>query len=797
MIAPAPAYQGLCHAVLKNFYVGTSVYIKTLAFEVRRLPNPFGTTDYNIAGDGNPAWMIYDLMTNPVLGLATAPGRFDVESFKACAATLHAEGMGMSMTVDTASQADQVISDICRHIDGVLYTDPQTGLWTMKLARADYDPATLPEFTDADFQTMEDWSRGSLEQTLNEVKIQFTNGATYLADMVQAQETANYAMRGELASSTIAYLGFTKPALAQFVAMRELKGFSYPFLQMRAKANRRAWNFRVASVFKLTWPAYGVDGLVMRVISIDYGSLDDGSIEVTAIEDIFGLQFAGYAAPVESGWTNPVGDPLPPVAQRLLEAPYFMSGADRDVLTLVTRADETSTAYETWVDEGGGTSALGATNEAFTPSALLVSDTGATLVVSSSVDLDECVSIDPTGLLRGDNLLLIDDELVAWQVITDNGDGTFTLGTLIRGCLDTVSASHSAGVRVWMLSNGVGVTQDGPYADDVTLSVRNLPINPSGTCDALLVSPVTLTTASRAARPYPPGNVVVTTGTDNGLTCTWSRRSRLHAGLNYQTDGDVAEAGEGSVTVEVLVGGVVKHTTGGLATSGSGFYSVAQRLLDDLDTTKLVEFRLTPVNGAFSGAVRVTDGVLMDVGVVRFDTFAGTGPLGPEWTTVADASTTLAQYSGAFGPAGAGAGDVWACRNDVAFAPDQSSQMTLLSIGSNGAVGLIVRADPAGGAAASYFFRVGVGLVTGGVPVRNLWKVVSGAYTLLWSDATASVSGDVYVLSVVGSTLTVTCNGAPICSVTDSDIATGAPGIIVTADPAFDARATNWIGRNV
>src|SRR5690606_18651650 len=40
--------------------------------------------------------------------------------------------------------ARQFIAEICRHVDGNVFEDPATGLWTFTLNRADYDPDTIP-----------------------------------------------------------------------------------------------------------------------------------------------------------------------------------------------------------------------------------------------------------------------------------------------------------------------------------------------------------------------------------------------------------------------------------------------------------------------------------------------------------------------------------------------------------------------------------------------------------------------------------------------------------------------------
>jgi len=56
-------------------------------------PDPLGTHNHNINGAANPAWMIWDWMTNPVYGLGTPTGRFDSASLQSAAATLYTEKM--------------------------------------------------------------------------------------------------------------------------------------------------------------------------------------------------------------------------------------------------------------------------------------------------------------------------------------------------------------------------------------------------------------------------------------------------------------------------------------------------------------------------------------------------------------------------------------------------------------------------------------------------------------------------------------------------------------------------------
>ena len=152
------------------------------------------------------------------------------------------------------------------------------------------------------------------------------------------------------------------------------------------------------------------------------------------------------------------------------------------------------------------------------------------------------------------------------------------------------------------------------------MNFKLLPVNARGTLDPNLVSPVTLTTTDRTLLPLPPGNVQVNGYSwPNGatyvgdVTLTWANRIRtaqVGRALVAEDAGSVAGTIEGSITVDVLIAGTVKRTQTGM-TGTSFVYTHAQRVADDPDLSKPVQFRITPVNGSYSGTVRTTDSFLM------------------------------------------------------------------------------------------------------------------------------------------------------------------------------------------
>lgn len=463
-----PNYAGVCHFVCKQWYWGTTQYIKNVAFVMRRCPSNLGldASETNINGDANPAEMIYECLANKAFGLGFPVERVDVSSFQAAGSTLAAEGFGMSMLVDTPKQADQLIETILQHIDGVCYQDPSTGLWTLKLVRPDYDPAALPEYGPDEIAECE-YSRGSWEDTVNQVKVTYVNRATWKASTVQAQETANFAIRnGELESKTFDFSGFSNQATAQKACNRELRANSYPMGKGRIKVNRKAWQLRMGSPFLLTWPARGISRMPVRVTSIDYGSLKDGMMEMEFCEDIFKANYTAFNPPGDSGWINPITDPLPVASQMMFEAPFQMLDGAAQPRTMIAavRADSVSQGYlvmsrETLADDYRQQNDVAH----FTPGAQLGGaysrKTAALDTVGfdlTGTDLDELVSTDEAGRDRGENLLMFADtgEICAFQTVLDNGDGSFRIKDIVRGVYDTFPADHPAGTWVYFISYG-------------------------------------------------------------------------------------------------------------------------------------------------------------------------------------------------------------------------------------------------------------------------------------------------------------------------------------------------------
>lgn len=597
----SPNFRGICYVVFDTFYVGISASPRPFSFVVRRCPDPLGMgpSIANLNGDANGAFIIYDWLTSERYGLGILPARIDAGSFESAATTLATEGLGLSMLFDSQSPADQIIGEVLRHIDGVLYVDMATGLWTLKLARSDYDPTTIPEITADDIEKIQ-YSRPSWLETSNQVTLSYVErGQDFNIRTVKAEDNGNIAITGDVRTENVTFNGLSNGASAALVTARCLKAFSHPTAKVTLTVNRKAWSYRQGGVFKLTWVPLGIVGQIFRIARIGYGEVASGKITIDAVEDIFGLQFTLYDAPPQSGWVNPTGAPTAPAFQRLEEVPLELSPtAGIYAMTLVARAEGTDQKYLVYQPVSGNDTETNE-NAGFTPLGLLEGtylamtpalDATGFKVQANGIDLNALANTDAGGLAQGKNLALIEEEFVSWETTTLNFDGTISIAGVIRGVFDTVPVDHGSGAIVLFVTDGAGFTQPTPYGSDQTVQAKILPENNAGTFPLTSASYQTVTTRSRFLRPYPPGNVCMQsqpyatrfTTTIGDVTITWSSRNRLTqaaAGVMvHQDQGTIAGETGQIFKVVVVIGGSTIRTVNPATTPFT--YAATDRVTD-------------------------------------------------------------------------------------------------------------------------------------------------------------------------------------------------------------------------
>lgn len=595
-LGAVPGFLGVLSLIWDGLVSANNPYIKPWSVRARRIPKAWYSAKATIASsEANPAHIIRECITNATWGMGYPEADIDSASFTAAADALYSESFGLSLLWQDEMSIEDFVSSILRHIDGVLFVDAMSGLFKLRLARADYTAGTLPVFGPSAIARIDEFARLGWGDVVNEVTVIYRDATTDKDIPITVQDLAGIERQGGVVSTTVRLPGIALPALANRVAMRELRQLSAMLAKVTFVVNRTASALNIGDVFKLTWPAYGITEMIMRVVQISYGERTAGQIRIEAVQDIFGLPAAVYADPPATGWVDPITAPAAAPYRQLVEAPYWIVArelaGDSDSLLAEILPDEgfvqvlaarpSSDAYAfgivtristgaAWDDRGEGS---------FAPTATLAADI-AQGAVNVIVALTAGLSLDEV-TIEADTLALIDGEL--FQVIALNL--TTSEVTLARGMVDTVPAAHATGARIWFFEATPIV--EAPFLVGDTVRVRALPRTPLGALDVTSAPENTTGISRRFIKPYPPGNVKLNavaypTAVAGDLVITWATRNRKTqtGALVLQTAGSItAETGQTTtVRIRNKLGTLVRTYSAIAGTSQT--WSVAQAITD-------------------------------------------------------------------------------------------------------------------------------------------------------------------------------------------------------------------------
>lgn len=486
---PVPAYRGICHYVWRGGYVGTSTNIPVWAFELRRQPDGLNLAAYDPGAeapntyDCNLMNAIYEVMTNTAWGLGISSSKIDIPNFQAAGSTLAGEGNGVSMIVDSEKGAHEVLKEFERQADGRLYFSRDIGKWRISLARDDYDPGTLTVYDENNIIKLHNYARTTWEETSNEVRLEYIDrDDDYKQKYAFAQDSANNIMQGGAVAATVRYPGVKNATLANKLAWDNLRTLSYPLAKVDFETTRFGFDLVPGSVFKFNWTRLGVTGLVFRATKIDYGNIDNGSIRVQAIQDIFSVSAGSFAVPPSTGWTEPLDDYAVVTAADTLvfEAPRQMVVKDPwDPEALIRLwhgcryPGGNVSRMQLYLKQGAGTRPLASSYEtdvafanyllrstlktaipAYYGSAQRPATQYIVLNNSDPDDLTELIGVGNVGDVESlRNIVWMNGEFIGFEEVDESG-GDIRLTKLHRGLFNTAPKAHAVDTDVWFISQG-------------------------------------------------------------------------------------------------------------------------------------------------------------------------------------------------------------------------------------------------------------------------------------------------------------------------------------------------------
>lgn len=655
-----PQYPEIAYVVLRRMNLGKSPNPLPWQFVVKRIPRLLGQNAYSEITDedgnacANVGEVLWELLTNQRWGVGANPEELILEDFQQVAQTLHTEGRGVSGQLISRSQVWQAARNVLSHVDGLLYQHPLDGRVGVMLIREDYDPDTLPVFDESN-SVLEESRTGSWAEIVNETNVTFTDVARrFSAGSASAQNLAAIESLGRIRSQKIDLPWFTTHEQAQWAASRDNQRTSVPIKRGRLVTTRLAYTLHQGSPFRIDYPDRALPDVICRVTSIDYGSLTENRCVIEwASENLYRNPYGSPGAYTDPEYCGPLALLLPgydPADDSnalygegevvVFEAPYWHVGAVRRAWAAVSRTTNQEVYWLPYrADHGESEYRRVEQPTAFQVVGILEDDlavdtaaTGVTFTVRNIGQLEFLTSTDAAGRLAGDRLAMIfngsDDvaEIVAWETVTDNDDGTYEIGGVWRGQLDTVPQGHPESSRVVFYWNSDITPQNardissGNYDDGDWVGMRPSRVDITGAeSDPQFAEADSVVLGDRSTAPYPPGDVELNsnpystwpTSTSGDVTLSWAHRSRVNQTEMVAQDDATSGTLEGTLTVQVLLDGQqVREFTG--LTGTSQVYTYAQRTSDSADATKKVQFRIVPVGaGGEIGTVRVTPAFTM------------------------------------------------------------------------------------------------------------------------------------------------------------------------------------------
>lgn len=542
------AFRGTVTTVFDGWFCANNPYPKPWEFCYRRIKNgwPDDSPWYpekitiNLAEGKiqamNPAHMLYESYISDIWGSGEARAKMDDSAWRKAADTLFDEKFGLCLEWKATDELKNFRDMICSHIGAKLSTNPTTGLITIRLIRDDYDINSIPIF---------DEDRGLLElsqdntnntEVPSQVIVKYTDAISFEEQSAHATNPAIAQSQGGRSVETSVYQAIPTSDLATRVAYRDLKIKTSALKRFTLKLDRRGADLVIGEPFRIkTLRRKNNFDVIVRAERIEERFLTDGTINVTALQDVFGLpKIAFNPAPI----IPIIPRPKPTVVSEklLIEAPYreLVGLIDEANLQLLTSDSSFFFVLARSPDNGCQSFNLFARPEnsrhfieaddlgVWCPTAKLKNDIN---YLDRSIILTDCFILEDVEV---GTAAIIDDEIVRIDKI-DVPNNSITLG---RGCADTVPAKHKAGSIVWFY-DGYETTDSKEYISGIVVETK-LATNTSTEQLELSKAPIdTITMQARQARPYAPGNLKINDQTypetvkSGKLKLSWSHRNRL------------------------------------------------------------------------------------------------------------------------------------------------------------------------------------------------------------------------------------------------------------------------------
>jgi hypothetical protein len=554
----------------------------------------------------NPAHIVYQVLTDRDWGMGYPTSMIDTAAFTAAADQLFVEGLGLCLLWNRQDTIENFLQTVMDHAGAVLVQSRTTGLMQMNLIRGGYDVSTLLHLTADDVVEIISYESPSITGTANEVVVNWFDPAIKATQTVTVQALGAIQAQGVTVSQTKDYPGLATQKLAARIAQRDLRATSIPLKRLKVKLNRKAYSLLPGGLFVLSFPSYGIDTMIFRVGDVDYGSLTDGAITITAVQDVFSLPETSFVDDSPSYWVRPDGSPKPASYLQGFEVTYrdlyrTLSRSDFNALDpasgyaamVAAKPSSLSMSYNLSSKVGAvpyvdrGTFSFCPTGELVSPNYIGPYDTS--IIISNGIDLD-LVGTLPQAALLGDEIV----KVTALDTTTGHA-------TIVRGCIDTLPDYHpsvSGGInsgRIWFYESFSAADRQ-EYVTGELVNLRAATTATGGNLDPAAAPVAFVNIVERWSFPYPPADpringvsVVSVSSVRGAFTFSWSERNRITQMDQVIGTFDSTVAAEAGTTYNVRV---YNNITDALISNNTGITTTSIILDPPGTSTSMIRIEL-------------------------------------------------------------------------------------------------------------------------------------------------------------------------------------------------------------
>lgn len=491
----------ICTCDMRKVFCGSSTIFPTFHWVVE--------CDYlclwsNPSNGWNAANAVYFILTDA----GVPPSKIDTVSFGSAATYWYNKGYGINLVIGTQGKVREKIEQILVPLGGFYFE--YGGKHYLNPA----DPYELAYGTITDDFRKFVISRRSWEDTLNDIKATFTEeGKDFTERTALVQNPASINMLGKIYTKTYDLTLFRDLAATQKRLGELIKSESYPYAEVEFVTDLGYMNLTEGKIINLTNNEMGVVNMGVRVVKKDLENIDSNEITFTGIqvaETLFDDKWINIGTG-SSNWVREVQPPVNLSKIRIMESPRTAFTDMPTIIVLAARETEYETQFNLYYTPDGNNYNLVKKFSSFNKYAILKeyysgnthdiddSDTGIKIeYFKTSYEVD---SLSRSGLFSTDRFLVIDNEIMKFQTVVLNQDGTVTLKGIIRGVLNTTKAAHAVNSAVWIVDDPecTWTPSDGNIAGYYKVCARNI----VGTFPIASAVAISVGASTLAKKPFP------------------------------------------------------------------------------------------------------------------------------------------------------------------------------------------------------------------------------------------------------------------------------------------------------